>query len=442
MVDQSWQARFAMLILKLLHLVSKVLAAIGEFLEIFLNTVYANGGLSNLVQKLLTGRGIIIPDEDSDSYWSVIGFLDPRTDLLVHQLEDQVASHFVSDPPGSKLMADVCMMASKLAYENSKIIRKIITNEWKMHVVDIYECINKNEPTNPTQVLIFMDRAVDAQAVFVVFRGTMPFNASDWSTDFDFSWYLLPGIGRVHVGFLEALSLVDRHDMDSFTRMKDNVAKTRASGNATSSSKHTPASGLIEALKVLLRAHRNAKVYVTGHSLGGALATVFTTILFHNKENTITGKLGALYTFGQPRVGDKEFAATMTSKLNGADNRFFRVVYSADLIPRVPFDDFLFQFKHIEPCFFYTSFYTKMIVKEEPNKNYFNPFYYIFNHAVAVWELLQSFVLHFRYGDNYRESSSSTVLRLVGLFFPGVSAHSPVNYVNSVRLGPAMLDTK
>lgn len=39
------------------------------------------------------------------------------------------------------------------------------------------------------------------------------------------------------------------------------------------------------------------------------------------------------------------------------------------------------------------------------------------------------------YGSEYKESLESVLFRLVGLFLPGISAHSPVNYVNSVRLG-------
>lgn len=39
------------------------------------------------------------------------------------------------------------------------------------------------------------------------------------------------------------------------------------------------------------------------------------------------------------------------------------------------------------------------------------------------------------YGPDYRESWESFLLRLVGLAIPGLSAHSPVDYVNSIRLG-------
>lgn len=39
------------------------------------------------------------------------------------------------------------------------------------------------------------------------------------------------------------------------------------------------------------------------------------------------------------------------------------------------------------------------------------------------------------YGAEYKEGWLSIVLRVVGLVFPGTSAHSPTNYVNSIRIG-------
>lgn len=41
-----------------------------------------------------------------------------------------------------------------------------------------------------------------------------------------------------------------------------------------------------------------------------------------------------------------------------------------------------------------------------------------------------------KYGTQYKETSASIMFRVFGLLLPGVAAHSPCNYVNSVRLGP------
>ena len=53
----------------------------------------------------------------------------------------------------------------------------------------------------------------------------------------------------------------------------------------------------------------------------------------------------------------------------------------------------------------------------------------------AGWELIRSFIMDSMYGPEYGEDWLSILLRVVGLILPGISAHSPTNYVNSIRLG-------
>lgn len=65
-----------------------------------------------------------------------------------------------------------------------------------------------------------------------------------------------------------------------------------------------------------------AIVYVTGHSLGGALAMVATYKLADERT-------AACYTFGSPRVGGTEFAETVKTPV-------YRVVNAADVVPRLP----------------------------------------------------------------------------------------------------------
>lgn len=39
------------------------------------------------------------------------------------------------------------------------------------------------------------------------------------------------------------------------------------------------------------------------------------------------------------------------------------------------------------------------------------------------------------YGPDYKEGWFSTMARVLGLVLPGISAHCPTDYVNSVRIG-------
>ncbi|KAK7257552.1 hypothetical protein RIF29_31602 [Crotalaria pallida] len=59
-------------------------------------------------------------------------------------------------------------------------------------------------------------------------------------------------------------------------------------------------------LKSLLEEHENAKFIVTGHSLGGTLSILFPTMLVMREEKDMMEKLFGVYTFGQPRTGNRQ----------------------------------------------------------------------------------------------------------------------------------------
>ena len=63
-------------------------------------------------------------------------------------------------------------------------------------------------------------------------------------------------------------------------------------------------------------------LYITGHSLGGALAVIATKELERDS-------LAACYTFGSPRVGNEEFGEEIRAPI-------YRIVNAADGVPRLP----------------------------------------------------------------------------------------------------------
>lgn len=72
---------------------------------------------------------------------------------------------------------------------------------------------------------------------------------------------------------------------------------------------------------------------------------------------------------------------------------------------------------------------------EEPNRNFFGIRYLIPEYLNAVWELIRSFAMGYTRGPEYREGWFATLFRVIGLALPGISAHCPMDYINSVRLG-------
>jgi triacylglycerol lipase len=68
-------------------------------------------------------------------------------------------------------------------------------------------------------------------------------------------------------------------------------------------------------------------LYITGHSLGGALATVATQRL--EKDPRFKDRIAACYTFGSPRVGNTQYDRSLKSPV-------YRVVNTTDIVTVVP----------------------------------------------------------------------------------------------------------
>ena len=82
--------------------------------------------------------------------------------------------------------------------------------------------------------------------------------------------------------------------------------------------------------------HPDKDIYVTGHSLGGALAVLSSFDIAAHTQRPVT-----VYTFGQPRVGGKKFRQAYEELV--PDN--YRVVVDGDPIPRVP--GMLIDYEHV-----------------------------------------------------------------------------------------------
>ncbi len=141
-------------------------------------------------------------------------------------------------------------------------------------------------------------------AVFVVFRGTdqvgRESSLMEWmQTDFSF-WGIQPGDGlrgKVHSGFWNSLSII----------------KERT------------------ALQVLAFGGARKKVWITGHSLGGAHAQLFAMYLY--KVHRL--KAQGVYTFASPHVGDGDFVSEMDGAFEQG-NRLQRFEFMDDPATLMP----------------------------------------------------------------------------------------------------------
>jgi triacylglycerol lipase len=155
-----------------------------------------------------------------------------------------------------------------------------------------------------TQCLVMADHS----AIVVAFRGTEPGKLRDWMSDLDTQFVDGP-FGRVHCGFKLALS----HVWDELNAC---VAEFQDQGQS---------------------------LWLTGHSLGAALATL-AAARWREADKPVHG----LYNFGAPRVGDRAFERSFNQDF-GARN--FRFVNNTDLVTRVPLRAMGFSHAGTSLCF-------------------------------------------------------------------------------------------
>lgn len=85
--------------------------------------------------------------------------------------------------------------------------------------------------------------------------------------------------------------------------------------------------------------NKNASIYITGHSLGAALATIAAmdiAVIDLAQQDKIKNPIN-LYTFASPRVGDNIFAKAFNEFISEERINAFRFANSEDIVPKIPF---------------------------------------------------------------------------------------------------------
>lgn len=80
-------------------------------------------------------------------------------------------------------------------------------------------------------------------------------------------------------------------------------------------------------------------LWITGHSLGGAAATLLTADLLSQKHRKRLKNINlmGLYTYGSPRVGDNKFALRFDALAMFHNVPIYRVRHSQDIVTAIPF---------------------------------------------------------------------------------------------------------
>ncbi|KAG0517834.1 hypothetical protein BDA96_09G123400 [Sorghum bicolor] len=158
-------------------------------------------------------------------------------------------------------------------------------------IVDVKNCLQA-----------YVGFARDMNAVIVVFRGTQENSIQNWIEDLFWKQLDLdyPGMpeAKVHSGFYSAY-----HN----TTMRD---------------------GVVRGIKSTRELYGDVPIMVTGHSMGGAMASFCALDLVVN----LGFKDVTLMTFGQPRIGNAIFASNFKRYLPNA----IRVTNEHDIVPHLP----------------------------------------------------------------------------------------------------------
>jgi hypothetical protein len=142
----------------------------------------------------------------------------------------------------------------------------------------------------------------------LAFRGTVPDDFINWLTDTNTT--LQPfHFGRVHTGFFRNVEPLWK---DVAETIEDALETAGDGGDGQPS-------GTLQNL------------YITGHSLGAAMAVIATARIFSDDYATWQPLVRGAYTYGQPMVGDADFCKHYERQFE-----LYRHVYRKDVVPHLP----------------------------------------------------------------------------------------------------------
>ena len=218
----------------------------------------------------------------------------------------------------------------KVGKQKEKILKSILTKSPNCELYKFYDL------ASGSQVGVTISHK--QKRICFVFRGSN--QLIDWVHDFLICKREVECGGSVHLGFYKSLFACDLYN-----NLKNDYLK-------------------------LADEYPEYNIYVTGHSLGAGLATLFSYFIADLLDKNIT-----LITFASPRVGNKEWANNFEAKKN---LRHYRFVNKKDIVTAIPY----FYFYHVGNCIEihkaninYSLYDTFKDIKTV--FNYFNPFDHI-----------------------------------------------------------------
>jgi Lipase (class 3) len=220
---------------------------------------------------------------------------------------DDTAAHVLATCAGYAYAEEqtVAMMMARLGLERNRCLRVFMSVD-AMFI-------------SSTAYLV---QSADGSVVVLAYRGTEPANFINWLTDADVNpepvRIPFPGAGgdfEVHGGFYRNVLATRVEVIEALQRALSGQSIVPGGG---------PVHGPLQAL------------YVTGHSLGGAMAALMGVMLVTEPAYApIADTLRAVYTFGQPMIGEPRLARACAAH-SFLGTHVVRYVYRHDVVAELP----------------------------------------------------------------------------------------------------------
>ncbi|XVQ06574.1 lipase family protein [Spirillospora sp. CA-255316] len=264
-------------------------------------------------------------ETQAPSYAELRPFGDPETSgFPVYQnLEELLLQARVHPDP---VVAHVMATCAAYAYSGPETVSMIMA---RMGLAD-NRCrmIQLSVDAMLLRSTAFVVQSRSGRVAILCYRGTEPLNLINWMLTIDLEperigYQIGDQSPAVHGGFYRNTRATRYEVMNTLKRACEgrSVLTSAAGGGADAD---PMVDGELEAL------------YITGHSLGGAMAALMAVMIKHeDKFRTVSDRLSAVYTFGQPMVGNRDFAKNCQDVEFLRDN-VIRYVYDSDLVPHLP----------------------------------------------------------------------------------------------------------
>lgn len=223
-----------------------------------------------------------------------------------------LAGHVTAAQERDPTIAHVLATFAGYSYSDSETVAMVMSRLG----LDGHVCVRISQTVDAMLVFstAYLVQSRCGRVVILSYRGTEPMNIGNWLGDSD--------VGPTAI----------RHGAESLTVHSGFYRNMRATRWAVMDQLNLALAG-----RSLLNPdervpHSMEALYVTGHSLGGAMAALFLlSVASDPAHRAVADRLRAVYTFGQPlAIGELSAAARHVAP------RLFRHALARDIVPRLP----------------------------------------------------------------------------------------------------------